>query len=82
MKHECHISESLNAELELLCRFNLDTRQVGLKIHGDATASIIEAARQLYRKKLITQPDGGYLTDAGIEAAEHLQKVLALLQPK
>jgi uncharacterized protein (TIGR02647 family) len=77
-----HMNESLNAEFELLCRFNLDTRQVGLKIHGDAAASVIEAAKQLFRKKLITQPDGGYLTDAGIEAAEHLQKVLALLQRK
>jgi uncharacterized protein (TIGR02647 family) len=76
------IDNPLYAELILLTKFNLDTRQAGLKIHHNAEPSMVEAAKQLHNKKLITQADGGYLTDAGIEAAEHLQKAMALLQPQ
>lgn len=74
----------LNAELirefELLVMFNLESSQSGLKIHHEADAQRIASAQRLYDKKLITQVDGGYLTPLGIEAAEHAQALLRLLE--
>ena len=40
---------------------------------------MVEAARRLYKKGLITQVDGGYLTDLGFEAMEHALKLLGIL---
>jgi uncharacterized protein (TIGR02647 family) len=40
---------------------------------------VIDAAIRLYQKKLITQNDGGYLTDLGREAAEHADALLSIL---
>ena len=61
--------QALMHELNLLLKFP-DTSMEGLKIHNSADATIIEAAQRLFDKGLITQKDGGYLTDLGREAAE------------
>jgi uncharacterized protein (TIGR02647 family) len=37
--------------------------------------------KRLHAKGLITQVDGGYLTDLGIKAAEHAQTLLLMLAP-
>lgn len=79
MHTDIHITPFLAAELEFLCRFNLDTRQEGIKVHHDADSDIVAAAKRLHAKAFITQPDGGYLTDRGIEAAEHIQRALGIL---
>lgn len=67
-------------ELDMLSRFTLMTTQQGLKVHHDADPKVVEATRRLYDKGLITQVDGGYLTDLGREAAEHAQATLSILQ--
>ena len=41
----------------------------------------IAATKRLYDKGLVTQEDGGYLTNLGHEAAEQAQTVLNLLNP-
>ncbi|WP_207063816.1 TIGR02647 family protein [Motiliproteus sp. SC1-56] len=69
------------AEMELLARFELDSMQHGLKIHHDAPVDVLGAAQRLFDKGMISQADGGYLTDRGIEAAESLQRVLRSLEP-
>ena len=69
----------LVAELEILALFNLDNSQEGLKIHQTAAPTAIAAAQRLFDKELITQPDGGYLTSLGRDAAEHAQGVLTIL---
>jgi len=74
------ISDEIVRECELLLMFNLESAQSGLKIHHEADAERIASAQRLYDKKLITQVDGGYLTPLGIEAAEHAQALLRLLQ--
>jgi len=66
-------------EINLLCRFNLDTTQTGLKIHSSADASVVSAAQRLHEKGLITQPDGGYLTALGQHAAQHAQQLSQIL---
>lgn len=72
-------NQSLVDELNLLVRFNLNTAQEGIKVHSIADARVIDAAMRLYQKKLITQNDGGYLTDLGREAAEHADALLSIL---
>ena len=66
-------------ELNVLALYNLTTTQEGIKVHKTADPNKIAAAQRLYDKALITQPDGGYLTDLGRELAEHTQAALTIL---
>lgn len=75
------LSDQLVAEIRLLSLFNLATHQEGLKVHANAEPSMVEAAQRLFDKGLISRDDGGYLTDLGIEAAEHAEKLLTILIP-
>ncbi len=68
-------------QIEVLLHFNLETTLQGLKIHHDARPGLINAAKQLHELGLITEHDGGYLTDLGHEAAEHLQLALHIMKP-
>ncbi|MEE9355963.1 MAG: TIGR02647 family protein [Methylococcaceae bacterium] len=72
-------SQHIN-EIQLLSMFNVTTTQEGIKVHKSAEPTAIDAAQRLFQKGLITQPDGGYLTHQGIEAAEHTQALLAILK--
>lgn len=74
------LTPDLLVELELLNLFNLGSTQEGLKIHHEAAQRIIDAAQRLYDKGIITQPDGGYLTDRGVETAEHVQILIGMLE--
>ncbi|GLT17704.1 DNA-binding protein [Vibrio zhanjiangensis] len=67
------------AELNLLLQFDLRSTATGIKVHQDATDEMQAAVGRLYNKGLCTLPDGGYLTDEGIEVAEHADKVLRVL---
>ncbi len=73
------IKQPLIDELEVLLQFPLDSTQAGIKIHHTAKDSLVNAAQNLFEKGLITQHDGGYLTDLGYEAAEHLQHALRIM---
>ena len=66
-------------ELDILARYKLTTTQEGLKVHKTADPAIIAAMQRLHGKGLVTQVDGGYLTDLGREAAEHVQAALTIL---
>ena len=67
------------AELEVLCLYNLDSMQQGIKVHSSAGAERVAAAQRLFEKGLISQDDGGYLTSLGLETAAHAQAVLTVL---
>lgn len=73
------ISPQLNAEIRVLTMFNLDSTMEGIKVHKSADAETLAAIQRLYAKGLVTQHDGGYLTDLGIHCAEHLQTALRIL---
>lgn len=73
------IKQALIDELEVLLQFPLDSTQAGIKIHHTAREGLVEAAQHLFDKGLISQQDGGYLTDLGYEAAEHLQHALRIM---
>lgn len=76
------IKQELIDEIEVLLRYNLDTTQEGIKVHHTARQGLIDASARLFKKGLVTQQDGGYLTDLGHEAAEHTQSALRLLSSK
>jgi uncharacterized protein (TIGR02647 family) len=69
----------LTEEINVLAQFNLKNEQDGIKIHHEAPTQIIEAAERLHDKGLITQKDGGYLTDLGRKAAEHTDALVTIL---
>ncbi len=67
-------------ELKVLCLFNLSTTQEGIKVHATtADAEKVAATRRLYERGLVTQPDGGYLTGLGHDAALQAQGLLTIL---
>lgn len=76
------LTPELVAELEILALFNLDSSQEGLKVHQTAAPKAIAAAQRLYEKELIDQPDGGYLTSLGRDAAQNVQILLNILSAK
>lgn len=67
------------SELNLLLQFDISSAATGIKVHHDASAEMQAAVQRLYEKGLCTLPDGGYLTDEGIEMAEHADKTLRVL---
>lgn len=68
-------------ELDMLLHYRLDTTMEGIKVHHTAKPAVIAAVKRLHEKGLVTQVDGGYLTDLGRETAEHAQALLLLLAP-
>ncbi|MCJ8315357.1 MAG: TIGR02647 family protein [Pseudomonadales bacterium] len=72
-------STDLIDELSLLSQFSLSSTLEGLKIHADASNKVIGAAKRLFDKGLVTQADGGYLTELGKDAAQHLLSLNSIL---
>ncbi|MFW5444578.1 MAG: TIGR02647 family protein [Methylococcaceae bacterium] len=73
------LTAELIEEINILTHYNLTSIQEGIKVHGSAKPEVIAAATRLFEKGLVSQADGGYLTDLGIEAAEHAQKLSIIL---
>jgi uncharacterized protein (TIGR02647 family) len=68
-------------ELNILVRYNLTTTLEGIKVHKTASPEIIAATHRLFEKGLLSQEDGGYLTNLGRETAEQAQAILDILRP-
>ncbi len=67
-------------EIKLLNQFDLGSTANGIKIHAkEASKEMVAAAERLFDKGLTDHIDGGYLTDRGIEAANHAQSLIRLL---
>jgi len=75
-------SSDLIDEMEILALYNLSNHLEGLKVHNNASFKAQGAITRLYEKGLISEPDGGYLTSLGIDAAEHAQGLLTILATK
>ncbi|MCP4472252.1 MAG: TIGR02647 family protein [Gammaproteobacteria bacterium] len=67
------------AALEVLMQFSSPTGLEGIKIHKTAAPELISAAKYLFEGGFITQVDGGYLTQLGIETTEHAHSLFYLL---
>ncbi len=66
-------------ELNLLLQFDLSSRATGIKVHKDASEVTQAAVVRLFEKGLCSQPDGGYLTDEGIEIAQNADTIIRVL---
>jgi uncharacterized protein (TIGR02647 family) len=69
-------------QLNLLMQFDNTTLDNGIKVHSNARQEVISACQSLFDKDLVSQRDGGYLTDAGVEALAHVQVLAGLLGDK
>ncbi len=76
-----HYTEDQTAELNILIYYSLKTNDQGIKVHSTANPEKIAAVQRLFEKGLVTQKDGGYLTDLGKKAAEHAQALILILAP-
>ncbi|MGF1910424.1 TIGR02647 family protein [Vibrio kasasachensis] len=70
------------SELNLLLQFDISSAATGIKVHSDASEEMQSAVQRIYEKGLCTLPDGGYLTDEGIQVAEHVDKIARILGKK
>ena len=68
-----------HAELDLLMHYKSASSLEGIKIHKNAEPALIAAGQRLFESGLTTQVDGGYLTPAGSEAAEHAHLLYDML---
>ena len=75
-----HIDPELIDELNLLRRFGMGG-PVAMDVHDNPDPAVVAAAERMHEKGLITQPDGGELTDSGREAVEHMNQLFNLLDP-
>ena len=75
-----HLDPELIDELALLRRFSMGG-PVAMNVHDNPDPAIVAAAERMHEKGLITEPDGGELTDNGREAIEHMEKLFNLLDP-
>ncbi len=73
------LTEELADELDALLLFNVINPQEGIKVHKSADPRRINAIQRLHKKGLVTQPDGGYLTELGREAMEQVHMALTIL---
>ena len=71
--------QELLDEMNVLSCYDLSSLQTGIKVHSDASESKIAATQRLFEKGLVSQQDGGYLTERGCTAAEHLQHLSGIL---
>ncbi|GAB3520079.1 TIGR02647 family protein [Photobacterium proteolyticum] len=69
-------------EMNLLVKFPMHSDMEGIKVRSDAAPELVEAAKRLYAKGLVTNEDGGYLTYSGHQAVEHAKSVLRILTGK
>ena len=74
-----NFNSELMAEMNMLVKFSRSSEMSGLKVHSNADADIIMATERLFAKGLVTDKDGGYLTNLGRDAAEHAKEVLRIL---
>lgn len=74
------VTAEMLEEINLLLKFPEASHMNGLKVHHEAEESVQAAAKRLFEKGLTDQPDGGYLTDAGIELHEHLRLIHSALK--
>ena len=75
-----HIDSELIDELALLRRFSMGG-PVAMDVHDNPDPAVIAAAGRMHEKGLITEPNGGQLTDSGREAVEHMNALFNLLDP-
>lgn len=67
-------------EFTLLAKFPRESKMQGIKLHSDAEPALLSAAQRLFEKGIIDSPDGGYLTELGLDLIEHVTIIHSALQ--
>jgi uncharacterized protein (TIGR02647 family) len=75
------LDAELLEEVKLLRQYSIETLHEGIKIHSSAGETCQLSAERLFKKGIISQVDGGYLTQRGQEVVEHLDALINLLRP-
>ena len=73
-------NQTMIDEFTLLAKFPRESKMQGIKLHSDAEPALLSAAQRLFDKDVIDSPDGGYLTDLGLELIDHVTVVHSALQ--
>ncbi|MEO2268892.1 TIGR02647 family protein [Pseudoalteromonas pernae] len=73
------INQAMVDEMELLAKFPRASHMQGIKVHSDADDAMREAAMRLFEKGITDSPDGGYLTDLGLDLVTHLDTLHSAL---
>ncbi|MBQ4799106.1 TIGR02647 family protein [Pseudoalteromonas sp. MMG006] len=73
-------NQTMIDEFTLLAKFPRDSKMQGIKLHSNAEANLLSAAQRLFDKGIIDSPDGGYLTDLGLDLIEHVTVIHSALQ--
>ena len=75
------IDAELIEEIKLLRKYSIETLHEGIKIHSSASETCQLSAQRLFKKGIISQVDGGYLTQRGQDLVRHLDAMINLLRP-
>ena len=76
-----NLNPELIEELSLLQRISLNSTADGIKIVASGDPAVVAAAERLFHKGIISDSDGGHLTDSGREAVEHMNRLFNQLSP-
>jgi len=76
-----HLDPELIEEMSLLRRMSQDSSLDGISLKSSADPAVSEAVTRLMQKGILSQSDDGQLTESGIEAAEHMNRLFNLLSP-
>ena len=76
-----HIVPELIEELSLLKRFSQNSSADEINIPATGDPAVVAAAQRLFEKGIVSDSDGGHLTDSGREAVEHMNRLFNQLSP-
>ena len=76
-----HIDLELIEELSLLKRFSLNSTTEGISVPATGDPAVVAAAGRLFEKGIISDSNGGHLTDSGREAVENMNRLFNQLSP-
>ena len=76
-----NLNPELIEELSLLQRISLNSTAEGIKIAATGDPAVVAAAERLFEKGIISDLDGGHLTDSGRDAVEHMNRLFNQLSP-
>ena len=76
-----HIDPELIEELSLLRRISQDSSLDVADIRSSSDAGVSAAAERLVQKGILSETGDARLTESGVEAAEHMNRLFNLLSP-
>ena len=76
-----HLDPELIEDLSLLRRISQDSSLDVADLRSSSDAGVSAAAERLVQKGILSQTGDAQLTESGVEAAEHMNRLFNLLSP-